>query len=194
MYLCWQRFIDVTFGLLGVVLLLLLLPLLALLIYTSSPGPIFYCQERLGFQGKTFRIYKFRSMYQNAEPDGRAVWAAKDDRRVMYIGRVMRAIHLDELPQVLNILRGEMSLIGPRPERAEFVSLLEKTIPLYRSRMVIKPGLTGLAQVKFRYARSEEDTLKKLHYDFYYIKHRSCKLDILIIFKTIVEVALFHGT
>jgi lipopolysaccharide/colanic/teichoic acid biosynthesis glycosyltransferase len=193
-YLCWYKFIDIIFGIGGMVILLLLLPILALLIYANSPGPIFYCQERLGYRGKIFRMYKFRSMYRDAEPGGHPIWAAEDDRRVTRIGRFMRAIHLDELPQVINILRGEMSLIGPRPEREELFCLLEKTIPLYRSRLAVKPGLTGWAQVNYHYARSEEDTLIKLHYDLYYIKHRSFKLDIVILSKTVVEVVSYRGT
>src|SRR5437667_6907200 len=163
---------DITFGLCGMVVLLLILPILALLIYLDSPGPIFYSQERLGYLGKTFRIFKFRSMCVDAEANGQAVWASEDDSRVTSIGRFMRAIHLDELPQILNILRGEMSLIGPRPEREEFTIGLEKTIPFYRCRLAIKPGLTGWAQVKYHYGSTEDDALIKLQYDLYYIKHQ----------------------
>jgi len=143
LYLCWRKALDITFGLLGTVCMFLIIPVLALFIYLDSPGPIFYTQERLGSNGQNFRMYKFRSMHLNAEHAGQAIWATKDDPRVTRVGRFMRATHLDELPQVLNILRGEMSLIGPRPERQEFVSQLEKLIPFYRCRLRVKPGLTG---------------------------------------------------
>ncbi|GAC1342492.1 MAG: hypothetical protein NVSMB27_01430 [Ktedonobacteraceae bacterium] len=193
-YLFLRRAIDLTFALCGIVIMLLIFPILAPLIYLDSQGPIFYSQERLGYLGKTFRILKFRSMHVDAEAAGHAVWAAEHDERVTRVGRFMRAIHLDELPQVINILRGEMSLIGPRPEREEFVTELEKTIPLYRHRLGVKPGLTGWAQVKYRYTRTDEEALIKLQYDLYYIKRRSFRLDLLIILKTVVEVLSYHGT
>jgi len=194
LYLCWSRLLDLCFGLCGGIFLALLFLPLSFLISLDSPGPIFYCQERLGYQGRPFRIYKFRSMCSDAEHVGQAVWARSADTRVTRIGRFLRATHLDELPQVLNILRGEMSLIGPRPERAEFVSLLETSIPFYRCRLSSKPGLTGWAQVKYRYGNTENDALIKLQYDLYYIKHRSIKLDLLILFKTVFEVIGCHGT
>ncbi|HLG63134.1 MAG TPA: sugar transferase [Ktedonosporobacter sp.] len=193
-YLAWHKMIDLFFVLCGMIVLILVLPLIALLIYVDSPGPIFYAQERLGFRGKKFYIIKFRSMVVDAEAAGRAIWASEYDSRVTRIGRVMRRLHLDELPQVINILRGEMSLIGPRPEREAFVIELEKTIPQYRARLTVKPGLTGWAQVKYRYTRTEQEALAKLRYDLYYIEHRSIKLDIVIILKTVLEVLLCHGT
>ncbi|HZO71097.1 MAG TPA: sugar transferase [Ktedonobacteraceae bacterium] len=193
-YLAWHKMIDLSFALCGMIVLLLILPFIALLIYVDSPGPIFYVQERLGFRGKKFYIIKFRSMGVDAEASGRAVWATEYDSRVTRVGRVMRRLHLDELPQVLNILRGEMSLIGPRPEREAFVIELEKTLPQYRTRLTVKPGLTGWAQVKYCYARTEQEALAKLRYDLYYIEHRSIKLDIVIILKTVLEVLLCHGT
>lgn len=168
-------------------------PVMALLIRLDSPGPIFYSQERLGYQGKKFRVLKFRSMCRDAECAGCAVWAAKGDRRVTRVGRILRATHLDELPQVLNILRGEMSLVGPRPEREEFVTPLEKTIPFYRCRLSVKPGLTGWAQVKYPYTSSDYKMLIKLQYDLYYIKHQSFVLDICIILQTVREMLLCHG-
>ena len=139
-------------------------------------------------------MYKFRSMHVDAEEAGQAVWASEGDPRVTRVGRWMRAIHLDELPQVLNILRGEMSLIGPRPEREAFVTELERTIPFYCSRLAIKPGLTGWAQVNWSYGNTEEDALVKLQYDLYYIRHQSFTLDILIILKTICELVFHRGT
>lgn len=193
LYLCWRKALDITFGLLGTACMLLIIPVLALFIYLDSPGPIFYTQERLGSNGQNFHMYKFRSMHFNAEHAGQAIWAAKDDPRVTRVGRFMRATHLDELPQALNILRGEMSLIGPRPERPEFVSQLEKLIPFYHCRLRVKPGLTGWAQVKYSYTRTDQETLEKLQYDLYYIEHQSFLLDIFIILKTIGEVLLHRG-
>lgn len=192
-YLCWNKIIDVAFGVCGLVALLLLLPIVALLIRLDSPGPVFYKQERLGYRRRTFYIYKLRSMYVDAEQAGRPVWAIEHDARVTRVGRFLRTSHLDELPQVINILRGEMSLIGPRPERQEFVTILEKMIPLYCYRLSIKPGLTGWAQVKCRYGSTESDALIKLHYDLYYIKHQSLILDILILSRTMIEVLFCRG-
>jgi len=168
-----------------------MLPVLALFIYVDSPGPIFYRQERLGCDGKKFYMFKFRSM----RPDsGNLIWTTRSDPRVTRVGRFMRAMHLDELPQVINILRREMSLIGPRPEQEAYTRALEKINPLYRSRLAIKPGLTGLAQVMYGYGETSQEELIKLQYDLYYIEHRSCLLDIRILLKTIVEVVLRHGT
>jgi lipopolysaccharide/colanic/teichoic acid biosynthesis glycosyltransferase len=173
--------------------LLVLLPPLGLLIRLDSPGPLFHCQERLGKNGRKFKMYKFRSMRVDAEADGKAQWACHNDMRVTRVGRFLRATHLDELPQVLNILRGEMSLIGPRPEREEFVALLEKTIPFYRCRLSVPPGLTGWAQVKYHYTFTSQQALEKLQYDLYYIKHQSYILDILIILRTVIEVIKLRG-
>jgi lipopolysaccharide/colanic/teichoic acid biosynthesis glycosyltransferase len=192
-YTCWQCAVDFIFGLLGVVLMLLILPVMALLIYLDSPGPIFYSQERLGLLGKPFRIYKFRSMHTNAESGGEAIWATEHDTRVTRVGRVLRSTHLDELPQAFNILCGEMSLVGPRPERGVFASEMARIDPAYHDRLMVKPGLTGWAQVKFGYGEGDHSELYKLQYDLYYIRHRSCRLDIVIILKTIVEVFRFHG-
>lgn len=193
LYLCWHKILDLVFGVCGLLVLLPLLPIIALLIRLDSPGPIFYIQERLGYWGRIFYIYKFRSMYIDAEQAGHAIWAIENDTRVTRVGRFMRATHLDELPQVINILRGEMSLIGPRPERKEFVATLETMIPLYRCRLSVKPGLTGWAQVQYRYGNTEHDALVKLHYDLYYIKHWSLILDVLILFKTAIEIVTFRG-
>jgi len=193
-YLCWRKILDVACGLCGLLILCLVLPIIALLIYLDSPGPIFYSQERLGLHGKPFRIFKFRSMRTDAEDKGHAIWATEYDPRVTRIGRFLRTTHLDELPQLLNILRGDMSLIGPRPERAIFVTELEKTIPFYSYRLAVKPGITGWAQVKYRYGRTENDALIKLQYDLYYIKRRSFMLDIFIILKTVIDVISHRGT
>lgn len=194
LYLVWRKTLDIIFAVLGMLVLLLLFPVLAPCIYLDSPGPIFYQQERMGRNGRKFIIYKFRSMHTDSEFTGRAQWASEGDTRITRIGRFMRATHMDESPQVWNILRGEMSLIGPRPERQEFVATLEKSIPFYRCRMSVKPGLTGWAQVKYGYGNSNQDALEKLQYDLYYIKHQSFMLDIFIILRTIVEVFLRRGT
>ncbi|HEV2661019.1 MAG TPA: sugar transferase, partial [Ktedonobacteraceae bacterium] len=177
----------------GLLALLLALPVVGVLIALDSPGPIFYRQERLGYRGKKFAIYKFRSMRLDAEREGRAAWTSEHDPRITGIGRFMRATHLDELPQVLNVLRGEMSVIGPRPEREEFVKELEKTVPFYRCRLMVKPGLSGWAQVKYHYGRSDYDALVKLQYDLYYIKHQSFLLDVFILLKTVGEVFSLNG-
>jgi len=192
-YLCWCKGLDIAFGLCGLVLILVLLPLLALLIYIDSPGPIFYQQERVGYRRKNFQMYKFRSMTVEAEPAGNAVWASQCDPRVTRIGRILRKTHLDELPQVINILRGEMSLIGPRPEREAYVLQLEKANPIYLDRFTVKPGLTGWSQVNYGYGSTSKDELTKLQYDLHYIEYQSFKLDIVILLKTVVEVVLCHG-
>lgn len=194
LYVCWTKILDLLCGSFGLLILCIVLPIIALLIYLDSPGPIFYTQERVGLRGKPFRIYKFRSMHTNAESTGRAIWAAKDDPRVTRAGRFLRATHMDELPQLLNILRGDMSLIGPRPERAEFVTKLEKGIPFYSYRLTVKPGLTGWAQVKYHYTSTDEEAVIKLYYDLYYIRCRSFKLDLLILLKTVAEVFSLRGT
>ena len=193
-YLCWRKVLDVACGLFGLLILCLVLPIITLFMYLDSPGPIFYSQERLGLHGKPFRIFKFRSMRTDAEDKGHAIWATEYDPRVTRMGRFLRTTHLDELPQLLNILRGDMSLIGPRPERAIFVTELEKTIPFYSYRLAVKPGITGWAQVKYRYGRTENDALIKLQYDLYYIKRRSFMLDIFIILKTVIDVISHRGT
>ena len=166
---------------------LILFPILALLVKISSPGPILIRQKRIGLKGKPFTLYKFRSMRQDAEADGRPVLASdqKNDPRVTKVGKFLRATSLDELPQIWNILRGDMSVLGPRPERPEFVEELTRQMPFYALRHLTRPGISGWAQVNFRYASSFEDNLKKLQYDLYYIKHRSLMLDLAILLKTI---------
>jgi exopolysaccharide biosynthesis polyprenyl glycosylphosphotransferase len=193
LYICWRKVIDLAFGVCGLVVLGLVLPVMTLLIYLDSPGPVFFSQERAGYRGRTFRILKFRSMSTGAERAENGAWTAKNDVRVTRIGRILRVTHLDELPQALNIVRGEMSLIGPRPERPEYVAELAKHSPFYSYRLSAKPGLTGWAQVKYGYGSGEQDELVKLQYDLYYIKHQSFLLDMLIILKTIAEVVLCHG-
>lgn len=158
---------------------------IALMIKITSKGPVFFSQTRIGIQGKPFTLYKFRTMRVDAEPEG-ARWASSNDPRILPIGKTLRQSRIDELPQCWNILKGEMSIIGPRPERPEFTSTLAKTIPYYDLRHVIKPGLTGWAQVMYSYGASEEDSLKKLQYDLYYIKNYSMLLDLNILLRTIL--------
>jgi lipopolysaccharide/colanic/teichoic acid biosynthesis glycosyltransferase len=168
--------------------------MLALAVRLTSAGPVLYKQPRVGKDGRVFTIYKFRSMRQDAEAGTGAVWATKDDARVTVVGRFMRRTRLDEIPQFWNVLRGDMSLVGPRPERPEFVQALTADIPFYGQRHVVKPGLTGWAQVSYAYGASVEDALQKLQYDLYYIKNLSIALDMFIIFKTIKTVMLRLGT
>jgi len=176
-------------------MLLLLAPLMlvtAVAIKLESPGAIFYSQLRHGLNGQTFRVYKFRSMRQDAEKSG-AVWAQKRDPRITRVGYYLRLLRIDELPQLWNILNGEMSLIGPRPERPEFDAQLAAEIPYYMLRYLIKPGLSGWAQVMYPYGASVEDSYEKLSYDFYYIKNYSIWLDLKIALKTMRIVLLGKG-
>ena len=189
-----KRFMDVIISLVGLVTFGPLLPLLAAMIKMDSPGPTFYRQKRVGKGGKEFELIKLRSMIVDAEKDGQAKWAEKYDSRVTRVGLFLRRTRLDEIPQLLNVLRGEMSLIGPRPERPEFMTELEQDIPFYRTRLTVKPGLTGWAQVNYDYGRSKVDALEKLRYDLYYIKHQSIQLDFVILLKTIGTILLLKGT
>lgn len=188
-----KRVNDLVFGLIGGLVFLLLLPWVALAIRLDSPGPVFYAQERAGIHGRRFRVRKFRSMIQNAERDGKAQWAAKDDQRITRVGKFLRKTRLDELPQVINVLRGEMSLVGPRPERPQFIDQLQHQIPFYRTRLAIKPGLTGWAQINYGYGNTVEDAMIKLQYDLYYIKHQAPWLDLLIMLRTFGVVLRMKG-
>jgi exopolysaccharide biosynthesis polyprenyl glycosylphosphotransferase len=189
-----KRLLDLTVVFFALPALLIFMPLVALAIKLDSPGPIFYRQARCGRSGKPFMIYKFRTMYIDAEKDGKARWATKDDPRITRVGRMLRKARLDELPQVLNILHGEMSIVGPRPERPEFVQELKQVIPYYHTRLLVKPGLTGWAQIQFNYTSTVEDTVTKLQYDLYYIHRWTLWLDIYIMFRTIGVVLWLKGT
>ena len=183
-------------ALLALLLLIVTLPItitIALIIKSEDKGPIFYQQKRVGKNGKIFTLIKFRNMKPNAEQETGAIWVKKDDERITKTGKFLRKWRLDEIPQLINILFGQMVFIGPRPERPEFVEKLEKEIPFYRMRHLVKPGLTGWAQVRFRYAASTEDALQKLQYELYYIKHRSFLFDLIIILKTIEVVITGRG-
>jgi exopolysaccharide biosynthesis polyprenyl glycosylphosphotransferase len=187
-----KRVVDVFLSLLGIILLTPIFPLIALAIYIDSPGPTFYTQERVGKAGRRFKAWKFRSMTNDAEKNG-AQWATKNDPRVTRVGKILRKTHLDEFPQFWNILKGDMSAVGPRPERPEWIEKLEKTIPFYRTRLMVKPGMAGWGLVKQGYGASEEDALVKLQYDLYYIKHQSIFLDFVILLKTVLDTFSFGG-
>ncbi|HXK41170.1 MAG TPA: sugar transferase [Candidatus Paceibacterota bacterium] len=180
-----KRVFDTAFAVIIGVVSLVLYPLIALAIKTSSSGPVFYKQKRFGQSGKTFEILKFRTMRRDAEKETGAVWTTENDPRITRVGNFLRKTRLDEFPQVWNILRGEMSFVGPRAERPEFHELLQKDVPFYEERYLIKPGLTGWAQINFHYGSSVKDAAEKLKYDLYYIKNRSLLLDLGIILKTI---------
>src|SRR5688572_27341605 len=165
--------------------------LTAVAIALESGLPVLYCQERVGENGRTFTLCKFRSMRKDAEPAGKPVWAKDGDDRITRVGRFIRKTRLDELPQLWNVVRGDMSFVGPRPERPFFVAELAKEIPFYQQRHAVKPGITGWAQVKYRYGASIEDATEKLRYDLYYIKHLSIFFDLTIVFDT-VKVVLFR--
>lgn len=188
-----KRLFDIAGGLVLALVLLALLPFVAAAIRLDTPGPIFYPQERVGRRGRRFTVYKFRSMVRDAERAGEAQWAVKADPRVTRVGRWLRRTRLDELPQALNVLRGEMSMIGPRPERPEFVDMLQDNIPFYRARLAAKPGLTGWAQINYGYGDSVEAALSKLQYDLYYLKHQSFWFDLLILARTVHVVLLMKG-
>ncbi|MEZ4683868.1 MAG: sugar transferase [Caldilineaceae bacterium] len=188
-----KRLVDLFFVLLALPLLAPLMAVVALLIKLDSKGPIFYQQVRVGRGGKLYTIYKFRTMVPDAERQGEAKWAADNDPRITKIGRILRKARVDELPQLFNILTGEMSLVGPRPERPEFVTILQDNIPYYRTRLLVKPGLTGWAQIHYDYAGSVEEALYKLQYDFYYVRYWSLWLDLYTIFKTVFVVFKLKG-
>ena len=186
-----KRVMDILVSLAVLVLTLPLMLITALLVKLDSPGPVFYRQERVGLHGVPFTLFKFRSMSVDAEAGGRPRWASQQDSRVTRVGGFIRSTRIDELPQLLNVLRGEMSFVGPRPERPHFVEQLAEVIPFYHERSYVKPGITGWAQVNFPYGASVEDARQKLSYDLYYVKNRSVFLDIVILFST-VRVILFR--
>ena len=184
-----KRIFDFTLAVFGLIVAAPLMVLTALAVWAESRFPIFYRQERVGENGRVFTLYKFRSMRQDAE-QGTPIWARTGDERVTRVGRFIRRTRLDELPQLWNVLRGDMSFVGPRPERPFFVEQLAEQIPFYDQRHAVKPGITGWAQVRYRYGASMEDALEKLRYDLYYVKHLSLAFDLTILFDT-VKVVLF---
>lgn len=180
-------------GLIGLTLSFPIALLAAVLIKLDSKGPVFYRQERVGKNGKTFDVIKFRSMKTDAEADGKPIWATTDDDRVTRIGRIFRKIRVDEIPQFWNIIKGEMMFVGPRPERPHFVSQLAEEVQFYEHRHLVAPGLTGWAQIKYPYGASVEDARQKLQYDLFYIKNQSLPLDLVIVFETIKTVLFSKG-
>jgi len=188
-----KRLIDIIGGFIGVVLLLLMLPFIGIGILLDSGRPVFYTQTRAGRGAQDYKILKFRTMYQDAEADGIPQWASEDDERATSFGRILRRTHLDELPQFINVLRGEMSLVGPRAERPELVEMFQKHVPFYRARLLVKPGITGWAQVNFGYASTIDETVVKLEFDLYYIKHRNLITDFVILLRTPSTVLGLRG-
>jgi lipopolysaccharide/colanic/teichoic acid biosynthesis glycosyltransferase len=194
LYAAVKRITDVLLALLGLFGLALIIPGVALVNALTSPGPLFYRQRRVGKGGRSFVLTKFRSMVPDAEKLTGAVWSAgEQDPRITLAGRWLRKTRLDEVPQMINVLRGEMSIVGPRPERPCFVGQLSRELPLYRARHAVKPGLTGWAQIRYRYGDSVEDARIKLEYDLYYVKHASLWLDLLIMLQTSRVVLRLRG-
>jgi len=187
-----RRLVSITVSFIGLAICLPFIPFIILAVRLSSPGSIFFRQTRVGLRGRPFSVIKFRTMRQDAEAQG-AVWASRNDPRVTPLGRFMRKTRIDEIPQLWNVLRGEMGFVGPRPERPEFVQWLSNEIPFYELRHMIRPGITGWAQVRYQYGASLEETKQKLEYDLYYIKHLSLGLDLLIMFETIKTIVLRRG-
>lgn len=180
-------------ALFGLIISLPVAILAALLIKIESRGPIFYKQERVGKNGRVFNVIKFRSMRADAEADGKPIWAAPDDERITRVGRILRKLRIDEIPQFWNILKGEMSFVGPRPERPHFVRQLAREVQFYDHRHLVAPGLTGWAQIKYPYGASVDDAIQKLQYDLYYIKNQSLTLDMVIVIETIKTVLFGKG-
>ena len=189
-----KRALDVLFAVVGLVVASPVMAVVAAAVRLTSPGPVLYHQQRVGRHGRIFTVHKFRSMRDDAEAETGPVWASKEgDVRVTPVGRWLRRTRLDELPQLWNVLKGDMSFVGPRPERPEFVTELTRQIPYYGQRHVVRPGVTGWAQVRYTYGASVEDALEKLQYDLFYIKNLSIALDLFIIFETVKTVILQEG-
>jgi sugar transferase (PEP-CTERM system associated) len=188
-----RRMLNVLASLVGLLLSLPLLPFVVLAIRLDSAGPVLYRQLRVGYLGRQFVCYKFRTMQPDAEADSGPTWAGDNDPRITRVGKLLRTTRLDEIPQLWCVLRGDMALVGPRPERPEFVDWLSREIPYYGARHVVRPGITGWAQVRYKYGNTLEDSLQKLQYDLFYIKNSSLGLDILIIFQTVKTVLFRKG-
>jgi sugar transferase (PEP-CTERM system associated) len=189
-----QSVYSLAIALVAAIITLPIMLLVAAVVRLSSPGPALFRQQRVGKNDVVFTLYKFRSMYRDAETTSGAVWAKQDDPRVTRAGRLLRRLRLDELPQLFNVLKGDMSIVGPRPERPEFVSELAQRIPYYRQRHCVKPGITGWAQINHKYGDTIEDTIAKLEYDLYYIKHLAPVLDLFIMFHTAKVMLLWRGS
>jgi sugar transferase (PEP-CTERM system associated) len=191
--LATKRVLDVVFSAAGLLLGAPIMLLVALAVRCTSSGPVLYRQRRVGLHGRDFTVQKFRTMREDAESGTGPIWSTANDKRVTSIGGFLRRTRLDEMPQLWNVLRGEMSFVGPRPERPEFVQQLTERIPFYGQRHVLKPGLTGWAQVRYTYGASVEDAIEKLQYDLYYIKNLSIALDVVIVLETIKTVLTRKG-
>jgi lipopolysaccharide/colanic/teichoic acid biosynthesis glycosyltransferase len=188
-----KRLFDFLGGLAGTSLLAVFAPFIAVAIVADSGRPVFYRQRRTGRAGSPFSLAKFRTMVRDAEAEGQPQWAGPSDPRITRVGKWLRRTRLDELPNFLSVLRGEMSLVGPRPERPEFVAELEQQIPLYRARLFVRPGLTGWAQINYPYGYSVADAAAKLEFDLYYLKHRSFLFDVWILLRTVGTVMSLRG-
>ncbi len=188
-----KRIFDVMCALILIILALPVMFLTGALIVTENGFPVLYRQERVGLNGRLFKVIKFRSMRRDAEKDGKPVWASAADTRVTKVGKVIRKLRIDELPQLFSVLKGDMSLVGPRPERPFFVDQLTKEIPFYAVRHSVKPGVTGWAQVRYHYGATVEDSAEKLQYDLYYVKNHSLFLDLLVLFETVGVVLTGKG-
>ncbi|HEX7542237.1 MAG TPA: sugar transferase, partial [Anaerolineales bacterium] len=192
-YEAGKRLMDILGGLVGLGICITVYPLVAIIILLESGRPILYPQVRSGKGGRQYLINKFRTMRQDAEKDGKVQLTQKKDDRITHFGNFLRRTHIDELPQFLNVLRGEMSLVGPRSERPEWIADFQKQIPFYRARLLVKPGITGWAQVNYSYFATVEEMAIKLEYDLYYIKHRTMLMDLLILLRTFTQVLTFRG-
>ena len=189
-HLAYKRAASILISIIGLLVSLPLLPFVILAIKFTSRGPVLYRQKRVGRDGVPFHCYKFRTMRANAEADTGPTWALDDDPRITRVGKFLRMSRLDEIPQLWNVLKGDMSLVGPRPERPEFTEFLSREIPYYHLRHTVRPGITGWAQIRYKYASSLEDAREKLRYDLFYIKNMSIGLDLLVVLQT-VKVILF---
>ena len=192
-YQAGKRLLDIIGGLVGLLIFVIFYPLVAIIILFESGRPVLYRQTRSGKGGKSFAIFKFRTMCKDAEKDGIVQLTTEKDSRITRFGTFLRRTHIDELPQFLNVLNGEMSLVGPRSERPEWINEFQKQIPFYRARLLVKPGITGWAQVNYSYYATVEEMATKLEYDLYYIKHRNTLMDILILLRTFTQVLAFRG-
>lgn len=192
-YMLGKRLLDIAGGFVGSMIFLVSLPVIGVMILLDDGWPIIYAQTRSGRGGQPYSILKYRTMSNDAEADGKPQWAKEDDERATRVGRLLRKTHLDELPQFLNVLRGEMSLVGPRAERPELVEMFQRHVPFYRARLLVKPGITGWAQVNFGYASTVDETITKLEYDLYYIKHRNLLMDMVILLRTPATMFGFRG-
>jgi exopolysaccharide biosynthesis polyprenyl glycosylphosphotransferase len=188
-----KRISDVVISLIILLLTIPLYILFAIAIKIDSKGPVLFKQERIGMNSKEFNIYKFRSMYLDAEKHTGPVWSTKDDPRVTRVGKILRKLRIDEIPQFFNVLKGEMSLVGPRPERKYFVEMLAQQLPYYKRRLKVRPGITGWAQVKHKYDESIEDVKVKLRYDLFYIENMSLRMDLKILARTLLVILFGKG-